>query len=179
VVSQCPFKLSIDRLAPEVLLEGLFRLTPDVLYMSTVCGSVARTGIGPTGSLCRSYRTCTHPVWTSLPWLPGRGCRFVDSVLSVHHRQLGRSSLELLIALCPTCHALSSAPRCCFGICRNCCEYCGGASPGDERAVVAARPVNPFALVVRHEETPPTEVSYQASRICKRSSSSSGRSWKQ
>jgi hypothetical protein len=37
-----------------------------------------------------------------------RGCQAaaVDSVLSVHHRQPGRSSLELLVTLCPACHAL-------------------------------------------------------------------------
>ena len=37
-----------------------------------------------------------------------RGCqaRAVDSVLSVHHRDPGRSSLELLVTLCPACHAL-------------------------------------------------------------------------
>ena len=37
-----------------------------------------------------------------------RGCQAaaVDSVLSVHHREPGRSSLELLVTLCPACHAL-------------------------------------------------------------------------
>ena len=37
-----------------------------------------------------------------------RGCEgpAVDLVLSVHHRQPGRSSLDLLITLCPACHAL-------------------------------------------------------------------------
>jgi hypothetical protein len=37
-----------------------------------------------------------------------RGCQAeaIDSVLSVHHRQPGRSSLELLVTLCPRCHAL-------------------------------------------------------------------------
>ena len=37
-----------------------------------------------------------------------RGCQAaaVDSVLSVHHREPGRSLLELLVTLCPACHAL-------------------------------------------------------------------------
>jgi hypothetical protein len=37
-----------------------------------------------------------------------RGCQAgaVDSVLSVHHRQPGLSSLELLVTLCPACHAV-------------------------------------------------------------------------
>jgi hypothetical protein len=37
-----------------------------------------------------------------------RGCQAgaVDSVLSVHHREPGRSSLGLLVTLCPACHAL-------------------------------------------------------------------------
>ena len=37
-----------------------------------------------------------------------RGCQAgsVDSVLAVHHRQAGRSSLELLVTLCPGCHAV-------------------------------------------------------------------------
>jgi 5-methylcytosine-specific restriction endonuclease McrA len=37
-----------------------------------------------------------------------RGCQGAgaDCVLSVHHRLPGRSSLDLLITLCPACHAL-------------------------------------------------------------------------
>ena len=74
------------------------------LSMSGDSASVATTGTGPTGSffaglreqaLARDGHRC-------------RGCQgpAVDSVLSVHHRQPGRSSLDLLITLCPACHAL-------------------------------------------------------------------------
>jgi hypothetical protein len=37
-----------------------------------------------------------------------RGCQAgsIDTVLAVHHRQPGCSSLELLVTLCPACHAV-------------------------------------------------------------------------
>jgi hypothetical protein len=37
-----------------------------------------------------------------------RGCQAgsIDTVLAVHHRQPGSSSLELLVTLCPACHAV-------------------------------------------------------------------------
>jgi 5-methylcytosine-specific restriction endonuclease McrA len=37
-----------------------------------------------------------------------RGCQAgsINTVLAVHHRQPGSSSLELLVTLCPACHAL-------------------------------------------------------------------------
>jgi 5-methylcytosine-specific restriction endonuclease McrA len=37
-----------------------------------------------------------------------RGCQAgsIDTALAVHHRQPGSSSLELLVTLCPACHAV-------------------------------------------------------------------------
>ncbi len=37
-----------------------------------------------------------------------RGCQAasIDTVLAVHHRQPGRSSVDLLVTLCPACHAV-------------------------------------------------------------------------
>ena len=88
------------------------RLRQRVLFCR--CGS---TSIYVRG-LCRR---CYHREWADRKHFAGlreqvlardqhrcRGCSAasVDTVLAVHHRQPGRSSVDLLVTLCPACHAV-------------------------------------------------------------------------
>jgi hypothetical protein len=61
-------------------------------------------GAGRSEAFCRAARAGSQAGSASLPWLPGWLDRY--RVVAVHHRQPGRSSLDLLVTLCPACHAV-------------------------------------------------------------------------
>jgi hypothetical protein len=65
----------------------------------TVAGGADRPQATP-GCEDRSW-----PGSASLPRLPARS---VDTVLAVYHGQPGRSSLDLLVTLCPACEAVKT-----------------------------------------------------------------------
>jgi len=57
----------------------------------------------------------------------GCGATSVTTVLAVHHRQPGVSSLDLLVTLCPACHAMVERTRCFSAMGPNCSGCCGAS----------------------------------------------------